>query len=394
MATDQSVLPPHLREWSRGIEIASGILVLMIANVAFAMFLGTLYLVGQMDAVNPNQEDLWALWRIFRRVGYVAALLGVGYLGLALLEGKQLCVLYLRRFRLNVNAISPTDHGGLGRRVRIFTLDDREFVPAEVPRVDKWLTRLGPVFVLVVVTLLAKLLSDELLTGFSEGNDANWSAMVVFLGFCAGIFSLILAMLLLHRFRLRQGGTIYVKAAADIHTAAAAMYAASTWWTRPALLSRQATVVSVSQELWQEAVRVLARQANCVVMDVSEPSENVIWELNILTNAGISHVPVAEQERWRRIPPDTQRLVCNSGHEVLTYEPSDQVQLKSFRRRVTKALFDISRPMPKLARNWSERIRSSTKLASFYGVAFALAAAIGFFVGFLCSEAAFLLVGN
>jgi len=140
----------------RSIELAVGVALLCFALVAVAVLFALIYYAAQADAVMPQGTEFWSLPRIVRRVGYLTLLLLVAYLALCLMEGRHITVLYLRRFRLNVTAISPTDAGGLGRRVRLFTLHDGHFVPSEVPLLDRWISRLAPIVALVAVISAGK----------------------------------------------------------------------------------------------------------------------------------------------------------------------------------------------------------------------------------------------
>jgi hypothetical protein len=380
------------RNLSRTAEIVGGILILLIALMAFVALFGLIYFAAQFAAVSAQDAEFWSLSRIARRILYVGFLIGIVFVGLALLEGRQVCALYLRRFHLNVNAVSPTDRGGLGRRIRLFTLDDREFVPAEVPPLDKWLTRLVPFAALLLAIGIGKVTTDATLGEFSDTNDGNWLAMVFFFAFSAGMFTLILSMLLMHRYRLRRGATIYVKRAPDLDRAVAAVESASSWWTRPALLSRQATVIAVSDPLWRDTVQALAKKVDSIVIDVSEPTENILWELQLVQGANIHFALIADEDRWQQLPADKQLMAVRPDDRLFTYRPLDAAQLRSFRRNLAEFLVAASRPKTQRKMTWFFPIGKCVRVFAFYFVGFVISAAIAGLVGLLALGPAMLFV--
>jgi len=381
-------------KWRRISEVLAGSALASLAIGGAAALYVLIYLGGQYAAVMAEDEVFWSIARIVRRIGYLGALAAIAYVGIALLEGRQVCVLYLRRFRLNVTTISPTHAGGLGRRVRLFTLHDGEFVPSEVPVIDRWLTRLGPVLALALLVIAGKVMADAMLTGVSEGNDGNWIAMVYFIAFSCGTLWLLLAMLLLYRFRLRRGATVHVRKPEDIDKAAAAMRWASYWLFRPAIGARQATVVAVSTELWQPTVRALVGQSHAVVVDVSEETENLAWELNALAEDGVNPTLIAAE--GSRTGPWTEwpALLRDRAHPPLLYKLGDQGALKSFRRQLRLTLFRTAvwtrhRPLA-----WPVHVRRLAEGSAFFALALAVSAGSAWAIGVLAFYPALSLVGN
>jgi hypothetical protein len=107
-------------KWQRKFEISAGVVIALLAVGAIAYLLFLIFWLGQRAALYAEEATFWAYGRIVHRVLYIAVLLAVAYVGLGLIEGKTICVLYLRRFHLNVHAIDPADRGGLGRRIRLY----------------------------------------------------------------------------------------------------------------------------------------------------------------------------------------------------------------------------------------------------------------------------------
>jgi hypothetical protein len=83
------------------------------------------------------------------------AILATVYVLAALMSSRKTPVLYLRRFGLSDanRTIAQAINGGLGRQYRVITLDDSDFVPLEVPRIERILSRFGIPFALLVFFL-------------------------------------------------------------------------------------------------------------------------------------------------------------------------------------------------------------------------------------------------
>jgi hypothetical protein len=206
---------------------------------------------------------------------------------------------------------------------------------------DRWLTRLGPVVGLLLVVILGKLAANSAIGHYDEDSDGNWIEVMFFVGFTAGMFWLIWAMLLIHRARLRREGTIYIKSSADIDRAIAAMAWASHWMCRPALFSRQATVIAVADVVWRDALRMLAPRASSVVLDMSERTESVLWEMSALRDANIRATFIADHQcLGGSMDPKPHPANCDNEASPLTYQLLDRQSLRAFRRQLTQRLFE------------------------------------------------------
>ena len=68
-----------------------------------------------------------------------------------------------------------------------------------------------------------------------------------------------------------------------------------------------ATVVSVTDSEWQATVVSIARRCDVTLIDISQPSENIRWELVTLLEARIRIVLLAHREalaRWWEVTGD------------------------------------------------------------------------------------------
>src|SRR6185295_6376815 len=65
------------------------------------------------------------------------------------------------------------------------------------------------------------------------------------------------------------------------------------------IISPKLVVVRVTNAVWQDSVRKLATFSSAIVIDVSEPTQNLLWEISTLRPALRPHwIFVAEQERF------------------------------------------------------------------------------------------------
>ena len=100
-------------------------------------------------------------------------------------------------------------------------------------------------------------------------------------------------------------------------------------------MAPQVTVVSVADRLWQSAVMQLSAEVDGVLIDVSEPSEALAWELRQIIQTVPAHVFVAEAGRlhaWNRstsaseFTAECRRSVLEmlSAETVFLYSVDDQ----------------------------------------------------------------------
>jgi hypothetical protein len=132
--------------------------------------------------------------------------------------------------------------------------------------------------------------------------------------------------------------TAVVNTASEIRQAAAEIARRSRKVFGPRLV-----VLRVASPVWQEAVTELASVSSLPLIDVSEPTENVLWELEELTRRfGPKCVLIGQHERVtqltalshdRSMPPSVGQRIANllEGREVLAYT-TDPRGLKRFAR--------------------------------------------------------------
>jgi hypothetical protein len=339
------------------------------------------------------------------------ALAGVIF-GLRLVRRGRRLVLFLRRFGYDdaTRAVTYAVTRTIGASWRLVTLDDAETAPVGVPAGTRRLfgigrtvfsavARLGHMraFAFAVWSLVGILAIDLGLAALKAGSleaipwvevierynpvlDAfgqgrlPWDAVGPTLPGAFAAAAIVLALLLIALLvtfvalllAFPLGGVLAFVAASNaavrsaekshsfqignaeqIEAAAAAIGENSRKVLAPRL-----TVLRVTSGVWPRAVTRLASLSSVVLIDVSEPTENVLWEIDTLAPAfGPRCVLIGHQERvaWlaspaAAAPSDTygERLsLALSGREVLAYT-TDARGLRRFARALRGRLFSIA----------------------------------------------------
>ena len=330
--------------------------------------------------------------------------------GLRLLRGNRKLVLFLRRFgygdatKVATFAAAKT----IGRSWRLVTLDDASVAPLGVPTgtrrlvVGAGLVRQGvmvaPMFVayvgkfilaaLIVILLVAFLqavildqgLSDafepygRVLESVMEGHipfDAIGSNLVgafavaatltmfTVWALIASFAALLVTIVLSVPFSLLDFASDAVQAAdkltirqvenaSEIDRAARAIAAESRKIFAPRLV-----VLRVASEVWRQTVIRLAASGSLTIIDVSEPTENLLWEIQELTErSGPRCVFVGQSDRVARLtassedvpapgPIDERLLRLLDGREVLAYV-TNRRGMRRFARALRAKLLELS----------------------------------------------------
>jgi hypothetical protein len=339
------------------------------------------------------------------------ALAGVIF-GLRLVRGGRSLVLFLRRFGYDdaTHAVTYAVTRTIGGSWRLVTLDDAETAPVGVPAGTRRLFRVGraifsaaiwlghlkafPVAVWSLIAILAIDLAlaalkagsfdaipwvevidryNPVLNAFGEGR-LPWDAVAPTLPGAFAAAAIVLALLLiallvtfvaaLMAFPLggvlafvaasnaavrtaEKSHSFQIRNAPHIEAAVTAIGANSRKVFAPRL-----TVLRVTSGVWPQAVTRLASLSSMVLIDVSEPTENVLWEIDTLAPAlGPRCVLIGHHERvaWLASPAgaaasDTygERLSrALEGHEVLAYT-TDPKGLRRFARALRARLFNVA----------------------------------------------------
>ena len=363
---------------------------------------------GEMDPW-PSEDvpvpEILLAWAVSAPIAIVAL-----KVGLRLLRGDRELVLFLRRFGFDdaTRAVTYAASKTIGGSWRLVTLDDAEIAPIGVARgtaalfgvgrfiatatgkLGQAVVRLFPYAVLAMWAIvgLEFLRAEDWRTVLDDGTldpyfdtlqavgqlrfpfDAVGSdlpglfALVVIAAALAGIaaavgaVAILLSLLFLPIFlfvsssadAVRQAEaakTSQIRTAMDADAAAATIAARSRKVFAPRLV-----VLRVATPVWQETVSRLLDVSAVPLIDLSDPTENVLWELEELTRRfGPRCLIVGQRERVVRFAdaPETaapgsldERLrALLDGQEVLAYT-TDRRGMRRFARALRGKLLTVA----------------------------------------------------
>jgi hypothetical protein len=284
--------------------------------------------------------------------------------GLWLVRGKRRLVLFLRKFGFieATQAVTFAVVGALGRSWRLVTLDDAEVSPVGARRGMRWLSIVVGLAAVGVVAYglfwlfgggFKDLLGDVVESGM---RGATWRDFLPKL-FGAFIMALVVGVVVLGVFLVPTGfaSVIAIFAWSSYAAIRRAEHAKTVPIATEAQLERTAltiarrsrriigprlVVTKVASSIWQLAVRRLASVSSAVIIDVTEPTDNLLWEIETLRHGMRSRwILVGGQERLRRMAedagqpssPQARLLRLLDGEQVLAYS-SDKRDLRRFAR--------------------------------------------------------------
>jgi hypothetical protein len=286
-------------------------------------------------------------------------------LGLWLVRGKRRLVLFLRKFGFigATQAVTFAVVKALGRNWRLVTLDDAEVAPVGTRRRMRWLAIVAGLIAVVVIAWglfwvfggsFDKLMGDTAKGAMKGATLKDFLpriivAMVVliFVGGFTLIFILvpvgfagavaIFAWSSYGAIRRAEGAkTVPIASEAQLEQTALAIAERSRRIIGPRLV-----VAKVASPIWQPTVRRLASVSSAVIIDISEPTDSLLWEIETLRPEMRSRcILVGEQDRLRRMTegtaqpgssPQARLLRLLDGEQVLAY-PSGQRDLRRFAR--------------------------------------------------------------
>ncbi|MGE5156058.1 MAG: hypothetical protein ACM3JP_01005 [Betaproteobacteria bacterium] len=276
--------------------------------------------------------------------------IGLGWLGrrgMRLLRGRRRLVLFLRRFGHEpaTDAVSAAC-ARIGRRWRLVTLDDAAIAPVRLnpalarparavyrvreraKRLAHRLTKVGIIALFIVIPALALIFAvvpdqDVRTLRFPPDSAVGfllWPFVGAFLLLWAATGVALAVALVLIPFRplnplldaaVRADGSAvgHVRTAADIDVAAQMVSEQSRQ-----VLSPKLTVLTVHTAIWRDTVRRLAAASSAYLIDVSRPTEHVLWEIEEMTRAGQGDcIFVGHLDRLRRFTGDTRVEVLAVG---------------------------------------------------------------------------------
>jgi hypothetical protein len=342
-------------------------------------------------------------------VALFVTIVGIRY-GRRLVRGRRSAVLFLRRFgyRDSMKAVTFAVMHTIGSSWRLVTLDDAAIAPLGVETVTRLTFGLGE-RVVSLVTAVGKGVMGAFpwaigamctVIGLQLALAPNWKralvdgtldpyfkslAMVMdhhvpvryftptlsgvfavlvtlFAGLLIGlmlIFVGLLLMLPLFGFvmmalssaeamrKAESSKTRAVEGGRDVSAAAAAVSEQGRQTFAPRL-----TVLRVATPLWQQTVTSLAQVTSASLLDVSEPTENLVWEMEELERLCPGRrILIGEYGRLTQwcgdVAPDPDSAAARfaarlEGHDVLAYTV-DRRGMRRFARALYGRLLDVER---------------------------------------------------
>lgn len=326
------------RFFRRLIRLLGVLLILTGGGASAVVILVTFGLVadfmeGQLTSI-PNWEDKVVPYFVYA-AGIMVVCLTLGH---RLARGKRRLVLFLRRFGL-VSATQTLTFAlakTIGASWRLVTLDDAQVAPLGVAKGVRWISSGAVVIAVLIVAAGALILRYGLYT--IEGPGGEPIGGLLFILAVPGLLMLFffLPMSLLIAVAIYWGGTLASIRRAErvkvLEILAMHMIAPITLLvarrTR-GVLSPRLVVVRVDSALWQEVVCRFASLSSAVIIDISEPSENLLWEISTLGPEMRSRwILVGERDRVTKLTAtatgqgallNQQLLDLLDGEDILVY---------------------------------------------------------------------------
>lgn len=332
--------PDRLARVRRGLITFVGV-VLIVAGilatvpvVMIVLLVGALGLPEDSGSMGPSQVGQLVL------LGLAAA--ACIFAGARLVRGKRRLVLFLRRFGFEGSSRALTFAVGtaLGRRWRLITLDDAELGPVGVSKgarrtwgFGRWiLLALAIVGTVYAISWIRGDAPGEILTGIFDSVYENAVAqgenpIGAFIG--ALLIAILLGVVIL------LFGVVFIFAPVAF-AGAATLFTWGAWrairkaermkatevrteteieptFSRVARRTRgvfgpRLVVLRAAHDIWQEVVRRLAASVSVVLIDVSEPTENLLWEIAELKDDVRSRwILVGRRDRVEALAADGSR---------------------------------------------------------------------------------------
>lgn len=361
----EEVPPAHrTRRFGRGIAVLLGIVLLaaglLVLPVPVASAIGV---VGELVSGEQTDNRTSA---ILVTAGAIVACLGLCWLGLRLVRGRRRMGLYLRKFGFagTTETVSHAVSRAVGRSLRLVTLDDSMVAPIGAGRGRRWsvvvVTLLGSAGVAAVLYFFFGGTFQHLLSPVTDGAPESISdsvgralgalvlaVLLLLAGIVAAIVGLFGGAASLAARRAERGATQTFTSEAEVDRAAGRLSRASR-----RIFAARLVVVAVPTPFWQRAVYGLAAVAEVVVIDVSFPTENLVWEVRnikplfqgrwVLVGARDRVGPLARPDVFASQTPAGTLSRMLDREQILAYGPTT-ADRRRFARSLRRRLDDVRR---------------------------------------------------
>jgi hypothetical protein len=325
------------------------------------------------------------------------------YIGWALIEGRKMPAIYLRRFgstsanRVITNAIKAR----LGSAYRVVTLDDFAIRPTYPPRVQVLLSVLAPLVITVLLIGISAYLFE--LKKLRQGDSSFFVGLGLALGdalvplYIAMCFGTCAILASVHIWRVFKRSRLQAVDIRGVHKVIRRVLKLSNWLRGPRLMDSAVTVVRVANSEWKSMVSSLLKYTENVIIDVSIPTSNLLWELQQISRLDFRQcVIVANRHlllRWLNMtqhPNETCDLYDKTSallvdQEILLYDPEIHTHTRAWQDNLRRALDNVMEPPRYTAEQrrayFKPRMTSVLLTVLFYGLVVILWLNIFFWIG-------------
>jgi hypothetical protein len=342
------------------------ILVGLFAAIVFIVFLAIVVIPLVEEGSMPDSTDLEPYVALAVSLALAVVCL---ILGRRLARGKRRLILFLRHFGFNkaTQALTFALATVIGRSWYVVTLDDAEVTPMGVRKgVRGSSIVVGIIAFMIVAALLYWIFGGGLMNmGEEAAGQSNLdlgaaigaaiaSAFAILIFGALALFGVtIFAPVAIFSWwinaivrRAEQSKTVEISETRKIEPAAHLFSRQGRRIFGPKLM-----VARVASAIWQEVVSRIATESSSVVIDISEPTESLLWEVTTLKPQFGSHwILVGERDRLNNMataipgqhsPIDQRLLDLLDGEDVLAYS-SERSSRKRFARALRARLISLS----------------------------------------------------
>ncbi|MEM7275393.1 MAG: hypothetical protein AAF547_20125 [Actinomycetota bacterium] len=338
----------------RALRILLGTVLIIVGVLAIAPFLAYLGLVVVFLVIGDEPPAIEA--RAVATFGAIAlGGLMVWMIGTRVVRGRTRVVLFLRKFGYDEakDVVSHAAAQALGRRWRLVTLDDLDTTPVGSGTRVRAGLRVGRLVLVVIVAALGYLVflffADGLENAISSASDqaaddadnpvagligAVIAGLIVgvIVGLVGMVFMLAVAVFgslglfafVAHRSlrKAERDQLTVVQTTEQVRHLLRQVQA-----RRNRFFSPRIAVVRSANAVWRDAVLGLADIADVVLVDVSDPTESLLWELDqLFRRPDLDVVPIGSGARLSAMiggaGDQVDRTVLNllAGRTVLVYD--------------------------------------------------------------------------
>ncbi len=269
---------------------------------------------------------------------------------------KKVPALYLRRFGLSIanESVIAALERTLGVRYRVIALDDSNFTEIGVPKVTRKIIKVLGIAILSIGIILWAHYSAKWFASYTDpsawtrsaamflrtgGMSFYFERLSVMFSFLFGLMTFFLLLIFLVLIHKTSGQKVFRKS--DLSKLKDRIEMLSSLMLRPGIFAPQTTVVLAKDKYWKLTVEMLSRQVGAIILDISVPTENLIWELEQCTKISSSKIILIGEKRllmewsssdegWasellaREEKTKAKMMQLIKDRTILVYNPGDQ----------------------------------------------------------------------